>query len=329
MKTLLVTGGCGFIGSNFILQELEKGNRVVNLDSLSYAANPENVKEAEGNQNYSFIRGSITDQSLCESILGLNDVDAVVNFAAESHVDNSIEGPEVFIQTNVLGTYHLLQAALAHWRRGHKPDFRFLHISTDEVFGDLPLDSADKFHEDTPYQPSSPYSASKAGSDHLVHAWHRTYKLPALITNCSNNFGPRQHREKLIPTMIASALSGKTLPVYGRGENVRDWIYVGDHCRGISLALEKGKPGESYCFGGGNEIRNLDLVRKICGILDELKPGAKPYADQIGFVTDRPGHDLRYAIDDAKARKELGYAPQGVFEGQLKKTVEWYLDELL
>lgn len=329
MKTLLVTGGCGFIGSNFILQELAQNRRIVNLDSLSYAADPANVKEAEGNPNYTFVRGSIADQSLVENILELHDIDAIVNFAAESHVDNSIEGPEVFIQTNVLGTYHLLQAALQHWRKGHKPHFRFLHVSTDEVFGDLPLDSSDRFREETPYKPSSPYSASKAGSDHLVHAWHRTYKLPALITNCSNNFGPRQHREKLIPTMIASALNGKTLPVYGKGENIRDWIYVEDHCRGVALALQKGKLGESYCFGGGNEIRNIDLVHKICALLEEIKPKAQgSYADQIGFVTDRPGHDLRYAIDDSKARRELGYAPQGTFDDQLKMTIEWYLDAL-
>lgn len=327
MKTLLVTGGCGFIGSNFILQELAKANRIVNLDSLSYAANPDNLKEVTDNASYVFVRGSINDQRLVESLLDRHDVDAVVNFAAESHVDNSIEGPEVFVQTNVLGTYHLLQAALKHWHKGRKPDFRFLHVSTDEVFGDLPLGTDDKFTENTPYKPSSPYSASKAGSDHLVHAWHRTYKLPALITNCSNNFGPRQHREKLIPTMITSALAGKTLPVYGKGENVRDWIYVDDHCRGVALALEKGRLGESYCFGGGNEIRNIDLVKKLCAILDTLKPADKPYAEQIGFVTDRPGHDLRYAIDDSKARRELGYVPQGEFEDQLKKTVKWYLHE--
>lgn len=328
MKTYLVTGGCGFIGSNFILQEIARGNRIINLDAMSYAADQDNVKEVANHHHYHFIEGDIADQTLVGKLLRDYKVDAVVNFAAESHVDNSINGPEVFIQTNVMGTYHLLWASLTYWREmGENPDFRFLHVSTDEVFGDLPLNTPEKFTENTSYKPSSPYSASKAASDHLVRAWHHTYGLPAIITNCSNNYGPRQHKEKLIPNMIRCALQGKPLPVYGRGENVRDWIYVGDHCRGIALALEKGAPGRSYCFGGNAERRNIDVVHMICDILDQTAPkgDGTSYRDQISFVTDRLGHDLRYAIDDARARHELGYTTDVAFNDYFRQTVEWYL----
>lgn len=328
MKTLLVTGGCGFIGSNFVQQELDSGNKVVNLDILSYAANPKNLKDYADHPNYIFVKGDICDQELVGSLLDKHQIDAILNFAAESHVDNSINGPEVFITTNVFGTYHLLWAARQYWEeQGRHETFRFLHVSTDEVYGDLPLHTDDKFNEQTSYKPSSPYSASKAASDHLVHAWNRTYGLPTITTNCSNNYGPHQHREKLIPHMIHCALEGKPLPVYGKGENVRDWIFVRDHCRGIKLALEKGKVGQTYCFGGNAERKNIDIVHKICDILDQLKPRSDglSYREQITFVTDRLGHDLRYAIDDTKARKELGYSTETKFDDHFKETVQWFL----
>jgi dTDP-glucose 4,6-dehydratase len=328
-KTYLVTGGCGFIGSHFVLQEIAKGNRIINLDVMSYAADTRNVEAVENSDLYHFVKGDIGDQVLVKDLLEKHEVDAVINFAAESHVDNSITGPEIFYQTNVMGTYGLLWAGRQYWEENGKPaDFRFIHVSTDEVFGDLPLEGNEKFRETTPYSPSSPYSSSKAASDHMVHAWHRTYGLPAIITNCSNNFGPHQHAEKLIPTVIRTALAGKNIPVYGKGENVRDWIYVGDHCHGVALALEKGAPGDTYCLGGNSERRNIDLVRRICTILDELKPreDGKSYTDQITFVTERKGHDLRYAIDDTKAQSELGYQASLPFEERLAQTVQWYLD---
>lgn len=329
MKTYLVTGGCGFIGSNFIHQEREKGNRIVNLDNLSYAANPENLSKFDNDPDYIFIKGDICDQTLISKLLNEHNVDAIINFAAESHVDNSIKGPEVFIRTNIMGTYHLLWAALQYWQERGKPaDFRFLHVSTDEVFGDLPLDTDDKFDEDTSYKPSSPYSASKASSDHLVHAWNRTYGLPTIITNCSNNYGPHQHHEKLIPHMVKCALENQPLPVYGTGENVRDWIYVRDHCKGIALALENGTLGEAYCFGGNTEKTNLELVHEICDKLDQIKPrkdGAS-YRDQITFVTDRLGHDLRYAIDDTKARRVLGYETDTSFDDHFETTIRWFAE---
>jgi len=329
MANYLVTGGCGFIGSNFIHQELAKGHHIVNLDVLSYAANQDNLNDCLHNPRYSFVQGDIGDQALVTSLLRRYDIDAVINFAAESHVDNSIAGPEIFIRTNVLGTYNILWASLQYWQeRGRPADFRFLHVSTDEVYGDLPLDTPDKFCETSPYKPSSPYSASKAASDHLAAAWHRTYGLPVIVTNCSNNFGPYQHHEKLIPNMVRCALSGEAMPVYGQGLNVRDWIHVSDHCSGLALALTRGTPGETYCFGGNAERRNIDLVHKICDVLDTLRPkaGRASYRDQISFVDDRLGHDLRYAIDDSKARSLLGYQTEVPFETHFEDTVQWYLD---
>ncbi len=330
MKTYLVTGGYGFIGSNFILQELDAGNKIINIDSLSYAANLENLKECEDNPNYIFVKSDISDQEKISKLLREYNVDAVINFAAESHVDNSIKGPEIFIQTNVMGTYHLLWATLQYWKeRQSFQSFRFLHVSTDEVYGDLELDALEKFNENTPYMPSSPYSASKAASDHLVRAWNRTYELPVIITNCSNNFGPRQNHEKLIPHMISCAIKGEKLPVYGTGKNVRDWIYVEDHCRGIKLALENGKIGESYCLGGNTELQNIVIIKKICDILDKNKPreDGKSYHSQISFVEDRLGHDMRYAIDDTKAKRELGYQTKNSFDDNFEKTVFWFLQE--
>lgn len=330
MKQYLVTGGSGFIGSHFVIQEIIKGNRVVNLDILTYAANQNNLKSVANNELYKFVQGDIGDSDLVGHLMKQYSFDAVVNFAAESHVDNSISGPEVFYQTNVIGTFRLLEEARKYWEKnGKSSEFRFLHVSTDEVFGDLPLDGTEKFCETTPYKPSSPYSSSKAASDHIAHAWFRTYGLPVIITNCSNNYGPHQHSEKLIPTIIRCAQAGRALPVYGRGENIRDWIFVKDHCRGIALALEKGEVGESYCFGGNSERRNIDVVHLICQFLDEMKPrpDKKSYAEQITFVTDRKGHDLRYAINDKKARLQLGYATDVVFETHLKDTVKWYLED--
>jgi dTDP-glucose 4,6-dehydratase len=326
-KTLLVTGGCGFIGSTFVRRALAHGCKVVNLDNLSYAGNPANVAECTADPGYTFCQGDVGDAPLVARLLRTYAVQAVVHFAAESHVDNSIAGPEIFVRTNVLGTYTLLQEALRYWNESRCwADFRFLHISTDEVFGDLPLDKPDiRFDEDSPYKPSSPYSATKAGSDHLARAWYRTYGLPVIVTNCSNNFGPRQHTEKLIPTVIRTALSGQPIPLYGRGENVRDWIHVDDHCAGVMRALERGRPGGTYCLGGGAERTNKTIVQRICSILDDLRPGPAPYAQQITFVRDRPGHDLRYAIDDSLARTELGHTTPVPFEDRLRETVEWYL----
>ncbi len=329
MKKLLVTGGCGFIGSCFVLRQVKAGNLVVNLDALTYAANPQNLAEIEGNSNYHFVKGNILDQKLVSEILEKFDIDVLVNFAAESHVDNSIANPGAFIETNINGTFSLLNSALKYWQNltGKKhDDFRFVHISTDEVYGSLNFTDP-KFTEENKYQPNSPYSASKAASDHLVRAWGETYKLPTIITNCSNNFGARQHSEKLIPTVIKSALDEKIIPIYGNGKNIRDWIYVEDHCFGIELAIAKGKLGESYCFGGDAERQNIDIAGQICKILDGLKPKADgtSYASQIKFVEDRKGHDLRYAIDSSKAKRELGFRIDGSFEEKLQNTVEWYL----
>jgi dTDP-glucose 4,6-dehydratase len=328
MKKLLVTGGCGFIGSCFVLRQIKAGNLVVNLDALTYAANTQNLAEIAGNSNYHFVKGDICDQDLISKILQEFDIDILVNFAAESHVDNSIANPESFIKTNINGTFSLLNATLKYWQNlgSKKEDFRFVHISTDEVYGSLTFDEP-RFTEDNKYQPNSPYSASKAASDHLVRAWGETYKLPTIITNCSNNFGARQHFEKLIPTVIKSALNGKIIPIYGNGKNIRDWIYVEDHCFGIELAISKGKLGESYCFGGDAERQNIDIAGQICAILDGLKPKADgtSYASQIQFVEDRKGHDLRYAIDSSKSKTELGFKIEGSFEEKLRNTVEWYL----
>jgi dTDP-glucose 4,6-dehydratase len=329
-NTILVTGGAGFIGANFVLDWLAAGGgRVVNLDKLTYAGNLENLASLNNNPEHVFVQGDIGDRALLAKLLAEHQPRAIVNFAAESHVDRSIHGPEDFIQTNVVGTFHLLEEARAYWNAlgdADKAAFRFLHVSTDEVYGSLtPQDPA--FSETTAYAPNSPYSASKAASDHLVRAYHHTYKLPVLTTNCSNNYGPYQFPEKLIPLVLNNALLGKSLPIYGDGSNVRDWLYVGDHCSAIRAVLAKGRVGETYNIGGCNEKTNLQVVRTLCDILDELKPKATgSYRDQITFVTDRPGHDQRYAINAAKILAELGWQPQETFETGIRKTVAWYLE---
>jgi dTDP-glucose 4,6-dehydratase len=328
--TILVTGGAGFIGANFVLDWIAAvGEPVVNLDKLTYAGNLANLASLEKDARHVFVKGDINDRTLVAGLLAKHRPRAVVHFAAESHVDRSIHGPADFIETNVVGTFSLLEEARAHWTALAEPDraaFRFLHVSTDEVYGSLgPRDPA--FSETTAYAPNSPYSASKAGSDHLVRAYHHTYGLPTLITNCSNNYGPYQFPEKLIPLMIVNALAGKPLPVYGDGQNVRDWLYVGDHCAAIRAALQRGRPGEVYNVGGAAEMKNIDLVKTLCATLDSLRPrAAGSYADLITFVKDRPGHDRRYAIDARKIRSELGWAPAESFASGLRKTVQWYLD---
>ncbi len=322
---LLVTGGCGFIGSAVIRLAVARGHEVVNLDAMTYAANAANVAPVAGSSLYSFEKADIRDRAALDRIFATHSPDAVMHLAAESHVDRSIDGPADFIQTNITGTFNLLEAARAHWMRQGKPDsFRFHHISTDEVFGSLGPEG--RFTEETPYDPRSPYSASKAASDHLVRAWHETYGLPVVLTNCSNNYGPYHFPEKLIPVVILNALHGKPIPVYGTGENVRDWLYVEDHADALLLVLEKGRIGRSYNIGGENERRNIDLVRTICALLDEMAPKATPHADQITFVTDRPGHDARYAIDPSRIRDELGWRPSVTVEEGLRRTVRWYLD---
>ena len=326
---ILVTGGAGFIGSNFVLDWLASGDEpVVNLDKLTYAGNPDNLAALAGDARHVFVQGDICDRALLASLLERHQPRAIVHFAAESHVDRSIHGPGDFIRTNVDGTFSLLEAArayLATLDTAGRAAFRFLHVSTDEVFGTLsPTDPP--FSETTPYAPNSPYSASKAASDHLVRAWHHTYGLPVVTGNCSNNYGPLQFPEKLIPLMIANALAGKPLPVYGDGQQVRDWLYVGDHCAALRRVLEAGRPGETYNIGGWNEKANLDVVHTLCDLLDELKPAATSYREQIAFVTDRPGHDRRYAIDARKIERELGWRPAETFETGMKKTVQWYLD---
>ena len=325
---ILVTGGAGFIGANFVLDWIAAGlDPVINLDKLTYAGNLGNLAALEGDARHTFVRGDIGDSSLVETLLTRHRPRAIVNFAAESHVDRSIHGPADFIATNVVGTFALLQAVRAWWSTlpdSERSAFRFLHVSTDEVYGSLgPGDPA--FSESTPYAPNSPYSASKAASDHLVRAWHHTYGLPVVTTNCSNNYGPRQFPEKLIPLMIVNALSGKLLPVYGDGGNVRDWLYVGDHCAAIRATLAGGRPGATYAVGGNAEMTNLDVVRTVCSILTELRPG-RDYASQIAFVADRPGHDRRYAIDASTIRRELRWAPTETFATGMRKTIEWYLD---
>jgi dTDP-glucose 4,6-dehydratase len=328
---ILVTGGAGFIGSNFILQWIEKeGEAVVNLDKLTYAGNLHNLDPVRQDPRHVFVKGDIGDKELVGSLLATHRPRAILNFAAESHVDRSILGPEAFIQTNVLGTFHLLECTRAYWNglsEADKAGFRFLHVSTDEVYGSLAADDP-AFKETNRYEPNSPYSASKAGSDHLVRAYHHTYGLPVLTTNCSNNYGPYHFPEKLIPLVIHNALAGKPLPVYGDGQQIRDWLYVTDHCSGIRRVLEGGRPGETYNIGGWNEKANLDVVRTLCATLDELRPRAdgKSYAEQIAFVKDRPGHDRRYAIDASKIEKELGWKPVETFETGIRKTVQWYLD---
>jgi dTDP-glucose 4,6-dehydratase len=326
---LLVTGGAGFIGANFVLMRIAAGDQVVNLDKLTYAGNLQSLAPVEKAAGYTFVRGEIEDRELVSRLLAEYRPDAVVHFAAESHVDRSILGPEAFVMTNVVGTFRLLDAALEHWRAlvgAARDRFRFLHVSTDEVYGSLaPSDAA--FHESTPYSPNSPYSASKAGSDHLVRAYHHTYGLPTLTTNCSNNYGPLQFPEKLIPLMMLNALHGKPLPVYGDGLNVRDWLYVGDHCAAIAAVLAKGRPGETYNIGGMNEMANIEVVQTICDILDELRPAASR-RELITYVKDRPGHDRRYAIDCRKLTAELGWKPQETFSSGIRKTIAWYLDNM-
>ena len=322
---LLVTGGAGFIGSAVVRLAVARGHEVVNLDAMTYAANAENVASVANSNLYSFEQADIRDRPALDRIFALHQPDAVMHLAAESHVDRSIDGPSDFIQTNITGTFNLLESARAHWTRAGKPkSFRFHHISTDEVFGSLGPEG--QFTEHTPYDPRSPYSASKAASDHLVRAWAETYGLPVVLTNCSNNYGPYHFPEKLIPVAILNALHGKPIPVYGKGENIRDWLYVEDHADALLLVLEKGQLGRSYNIGGENERRNIDLVRTICALLDEMAPKATPYAEQITFVTDRPGHDARYAIDPSRLRDELGWRPSVTVEEGLRRTVRWYLD---
>jgi len=329
VATWLVTGGAGFIGGNFVLDAVRRGVRVVNLDALTYAGNRDTLAPLDGNPNHVFVQGDIGDGALVARLLAEHRPDAVVNFAAESHVDRSIDGPGAFIQTNVVGTLALLEAVRDYWKSLDEPDksaFRFLHVSTDEVYGSL--GDTGKFTETTPYAPNSPYSASKAASDHLVRAFHHTYGLPVLTTNCSNNYGPYQFPEKLIPLVIARALAGEPLPVYGDGKNVRDWLYVGDHCSAIQAVLEGGRVGETYNVGGDAERQNIEVVNVICALLDERRPRAdgKPRSSQITYVSDRPGHDRRYAIDADKLKGELGWAPSVTFEEGIARTVDWYLD---
>ena len=328
-KKIIITGGAGFIGSNFVLKQIhETDNQVLNLDKLTYAGNLDNLTSVADHERYQFVEGDITDQELVEKIFAEFQPDGIIHFAAESHVDRSIDGPMPFIMTNVVGTANLLDVAYRYWKgleEARKSEFRFLHVSTDEVFGSLGMD--DVFKIDTPYDPSSPYSASKAGSDHLVRAWGRTFDFPVLITNCTNNYGPFQFPEKLIPLVTINAVAGKELPIYGTGENIRDWLHVEDHCDAIYEVFKKGKLGDTYLVGGEEEVTNLRVVHTICDVLDEIRPSdsGKSYREQITYVTDRPGHDLRYAMDISKIRDELGWSPSMDFASGLKQTIEWYL----
>ena len=325
---ILVTGGAGFIGSAVVRRAVAQGHAVVNLDALTYAACLDNVASVSGSPLYAFVQADIRDRAALDAVFAAHAPDAVMHLAAESHVDRSIDGPGTFIETNVTGTYTLLEAARSFWvGQGRPENFRFHHISTDEVYGSLPPDPAVKFTEATPYDPRSPYSASKASSDHLVRAWFETYGLPVVLTNCSNNYGPYHFPEKLIPVIILNALAGNPLPIYGDGSNVRDWLYVEDHAEALLLVVEKGRVGRSYNIGGENERTNLELVQTLCAILDALRPrSAGSYADLITFVTDRPGHDARYAIDPSRIREELGWRPSVTVEEGLTRTVQWYLD---
>lgn len=332
-KSILVTGGAGFIGSNFVPYFAQKYPQyhIINLDKLTYAGNLDNLKECEGMPNYTFVQGDICDEGLIEKLFSQYDIKGVIHFAAESHVDNSIKGPRAFIQTNIVGTFNLIETARRHWMQApNQPkagyeNARFHHISTDEVYGTL--GKTGYFTENTPYAPNSPYSASKASSDHIVRAYHHTYGMNITTSNCSNNYGPKQHAEKLIPTIIRKCLAEEPIPVYGTGTNVRDWLYVLDHCKAIDLIYHQGKSGETYNIGGHNERNNLQIVHKVCELLDRSKPrkGGKKYADLIEFVTDRPGHDFRYAIDAEKLTKELNWKVDENFETGIVKTVEWYL----
>ena len=329
---IIVTGGAGFIGSNFILKWLEKFDEdILNIDNLSYAADLNNLKDIEHNLNYSFKKLNIQNQDEITTLILESKPRAILNFAAESHVDRSIEGPENFIHSNIVGTYSLLEASLQYWNslgEKEKDNFRFFHISTDEVFGSLNM-SDEKSTEESPYRPNSPYSASKAASDHLVRAWHHTFELPTLISNCTNNYGPHQHQEKLIPLIITNALENKNLPIYGDGKNIRDWLYVEDHCEAIIKILENGNPGETYNIGGSCEKNNLEVVSEICKILDSIKPkqDGSSYKEQIEFVKDRPGHDFRYSLDTSKIKKDFNWKPKESFSSGLEKTVQWYLDK--
>lgn len=326
MRTLLVTGGAGFIGSNFIRYWLRAhpNDKLVNLDALTYAGNLENLADVEDAAQYQFVRGDICDKDLLDSIFAQQHIDTVVHFAAESHVDRSIHNPGAFIQTNIHGTYSLLEAAKKHWP-GDTNDCRFLHVSTDEVYGSLEPGDA-PFSETTGYAPNSPYSASKASSDHLVRAYFHTYGLPVLTTNCSNNYGPYQFPEKLIPLVISNAMEGRAIPVYGDGRNIRDWLYVDDHCSGIDAVLQGGRLGETYNIGGCNEWHNIDIVTTICDYLDSVEPGPQPRRELISYVKDRPGHDRRYAINADKMHRELGWVPRYRFEQAIVETVQWYRD---
>jgi dTDP-glucose 4,6-dehydratase len=322
---ILVTGGAGFIGSAVVRQAVRDGHEVINLDALTYAACLDNVASVSNAPGYVFEHVDIRDRGALDRVFAHHKPDAVMHLAAESHVDRSIDGPGAFIETNVTGTYNMLEAARAYWMDQDRPEhFRFHHISTDEVYGSL--GPTGMFTEDTPYDPRSPYSSSKAASDHLVRAWGETYGLPILVTNCSNNYGPFHFPEKLVPVVILNALSGKEIPIYGKGENIRDWLYVEDHADALLTVVAKGEIGRTYNIGGENEATNLDLVNMICGLLDEMRPGAKPYSDLITFVADRPGHDMRYAIDPTRIRTELNWRPSVTVEEGLRRTVRWYLD---
>ena len=329
---IIVTGGAGFIGSNFILSWLERfDEEIMNIDNLSYAADLNNLKDIEHNSNYSFKKLNIQNQEEITTLIFETKPRAILNFAAESHVDRSIENPRNFINSNIIGTYSLLEASLQYWNslgKGEKKNFRFFHISTDEVFGSLDMNDK-KSTEESSYKPNSPYSASKAASDHLVRAWHHTFELPTLISNCTNNYGPHQHHEKLIPLIITNALDNKNLPIYGDGKNIRDWLYVEDHCEAIIKILANGKPGETYNIGGSCEKNNLEVVQEICKILDSIKPkqNGSSYEEQIEFVKDRPGHDFRYSLDTSKIEKDFNWKPKETFTSGLEKTIQWYLDK--
>ena len=329
-RSIVITGGAGFIGSNFVHHWCENypEDRVIVLDALTYAGNLHNLATLKDRNNLRFLQGDICDRALVDELFASENIDTVAHFAAESHVDRSILGPGAFVQTNVVGTFTLLESFRQHWLSNHQPDnYRFLHVSTDEVYGSLGVDDP-AFTETTPYAPNSPYSASKAGSDHLARAYFHTYGMPTIITNCSNNYGSYHFPEKLIPLMCINILLGKPLPVYGDGQNVRDWLYVRDHCQALDTVIHKGKAGETYNIGGNNEVKNIDLVRMLCDLMDELAPDlpVKPAQNLITFVRDRPGHDRRYAIDASKIRTELGWQPQETVEGGLRKTIQWYLD---
>ncbi len=333
-RRILITGGAGFIGSNFVhhWDNTHPQSRIVVLDALTYAGNLQNLASLQGKENFRFVKGDIGDRSLIDQLLTEEKIDTIAHFAAESHVDRSILGPDAFIHTNVVGTFTLLESFRQHWLSQDKPEnYRFLHVSTDEVYGSLELDDP-AFTETTPYAPNSPYSASKAGSDHLARAYYHTYKLPTIITNCSNNYGPYHFPEKLIPLMCINMLLGKPLPVYGDGQNIRDWLYVEDHCQALELVIHQGKTGETYNIGGNNEVKNIDLVKILCQLMDDLadefgeKLPVKPCEELITFVKDRPGHDRRYAINSTKIQTELGWKPKQTLQSGLKKTIEWYLN---